>query len=184
MIIGFDMDGVIIDHTEPRLRLAAVAGFKLTPAETNSALLRQHIPEELLRKIQHQIYDDPKLATRAPMMNGAMDGLEKVVASGVRFYLISRRQNTAVAIKLLKNHDLWPKVFNEANAFFVFDPIDKEIKAKELGVTHYVDDEVRILDVLASVPNKYLFDQHDALADRPDFSRIRSWEELLTKLPI
>ena len=181
-IFGFDMDGVIIDHTMPKILLAAKRGFILKPEQTVSSLLRNYIPEPVLHEIQHELYDDPNYALQSPMLDGALAGLSAVKKSGMPFYLISRRQNAVVAQQLLKKHGLWPLYFNEKNAFFVKDPIDKEIEARRLGVTHYVDDEIRILDVLASVKNKYLFDQHGIFSDTPDFSRVKTWEELLRKL--
>ena len=72
---------------------------------------------------------------------------------------------------------LWPKYFNESNAFFVVEPIEKNIKAKELGITHYVDDETKILNVLEDVPNKFLFD-HMNVFPEGNYAKVTSHEEL------
>ena len=156
--IGFDMDGVIIDHTEPKMRLAAKRGFSLTPEQTPSSVIREHIPEPALRELLEELYEDPGIALHSPLLPGAAEGLARVKASGIPFYLISRRRNPEVAVQILKKQGLWPAYFTEANAFFVKEPIDKEVHARRLGVTDYVDDEIRILNVLASVKNKFLFD--------------------------
>ncbi|MBI5421403.1 MAG: hypothetical protein HZA35_03815 [Parcubacteria group bacterium] len=45
---GFDMDGVIIDHTEMKMRLAKDFGFDLKPEETPADVLRTIMPREQL----------------------------------------------------------------------------------------------------------------------------------------
>ena len=113
-----------------------------------------------------------------------MPGVKKVLAKmktqKITFFLISRRENKEnpnMAVRLLKKHGLWPKYFNETNAHFVTKDVDKETKAKELGITHYIDDKRKVLSVLVSVKNKFLFDSLGVFPDS-EYPRVTSWEEI------
>ncbi|HEY4474984.1 MAG TPA: hypothetical protein VJC06_03615 [Candidatus Paceibacterota bacterium] len=129
------------------------------------------------RKFQIDLNDNPKFKYLAPPMSGVKTILTKIVRSGTPYFLVSRRKKAASAIKILKYHGLWPKYFNKNNAFFVKTPEDKNIKASELRITHYFDDESMVLDKLISVKNKFLFDPLDVFKN-PPYRRIKSWKEL------
>ena len=102
--IGFDMDGVIIDHTVSKLKLAEKFGFKLKPEETHSEIIKTLIKDNLLREIQYTLYHDPDFYKSSPLMNGAKDGLKLIKKQNLPFVLISRRRDPKIAIKTLKFH--------------------------------------------------------------------------------
>lgn len=180
--IGFDMDGVIIDHTASKLKLAKKFGLKLKPEETHSKIIRTLIKEPMLREIQYTLYHDPDFYKFSPLMSGAKEGLRLIKKEKLPFVLISRRKDPKIAIKTLKFHGLWPKTFNYKNTFFVKEPEDKNIKAKELGVTHYIDDETSVLEKLVDVKNKFLFDNFGAFKSSKNYKKVSSWSEFLNKL--
>jgi len=92
--------------------------------------------------------------------------------------MLSHAWNKAIgATNILKRHGLWPKYFNKTNAFFVLTPKDKDTKSKELGITHYFDDQHTILSELASVKNKFLFDNLDVFKNS-GYARVKSWKEI------
>ncbi len=177
-IIGFDLDGVIVDNTELKLRLAAEQGWKLEPRQTPAGIIATILPEDVLNEVR-RIYNDADIALSAPLMAGARAGLERVRSSGTRYFLISRRRIPEHAIGLLRRQGLWPSIFNESNAFFVVTPEDKDSRARELGVTHYVDDEPSVLEKLVSVRSRALFDPHGAFGHVNDYPRIGSWDDLM-----
>lgn len=181
-IIGFDLDGVIIDHTGHKIKLAAERGFILTPEKTGSDIIRNFIPAKQVQEIQYHLYDHPVSAFESPLMNGAKFGLRAIKKSGVSYYLISRRKNTAMAVKVLERHRLWPKYFNSDNAFFVQTKEDKNKKSATCGVTHYIDDEISVLEKLTFVKNKFLFNQFNILTADNNFIKISSWSELINLL--
>lgn len=181
-IIGFDMDGVIIDHTQNKIAVARKFGIELVLHETPSDIMREKIETELRRKIQQAIYDDPDIALSPPLMDGAARGIEFVKKNKIQYFLISRRKNPAIAVELLQIHGLWPAYFDQSNTFFVLGPVEKNEKAQSMGITHYIDDELGVIDVLVDVPNKFLFDPHNALPNADHYSRISSWGELLPHL--
>ncbi len=177
-VIGFDMDGVIIDHAKRKVILAKSLGFKIKIKETPSEIIKNLItPLPTYREFQRILYDAPETALYSPLMPEVKSVLTKIVKSNIPYYLISRRKQEKTAIALLTKHDLWPKYFNKKNTFFVLEPEDKEVKAKALGITHYIDDEQKVLDILHSVSNKILFDSL-GIFKNSGYTRVKSWKEV------
>ncbi len=172
------MDGVIIDHAQRKVELAKNFGFKIAIKETPSEIIKNLIkPLAIYHKFQRVLYDAPETALSSPLMPGVKSVLAKIKKSNIPYYLISRRKKEETAITILIKHGLWPKYFNQQNTFFVLEPEDKEIKAKALGITHYIDDEQKVLDVLHSVPNKILFDSL-RIFKNSGYARVKSWKEV------
>ena len=136
------------------------------------------MPLEFVRKLQFMLYENPDTALMSPLMSGAHEALSKMQKLNVPYFLISRRRKPELAIKLLEMHGLWPLYFSERNSFFVREPEDKNVKAKELGVTHYVDDEIKVLEKLADVRYKFLFDSL-RISKTEDYTKVSSWSDLL-----
>lgn len=181
-IIGLDMDGVIIDHTENRIRFAEEFGFSLTPEEAVSDIMKKKMPIDTYEKIQELLYDDPITGLSLPLISGAKSNIELIRQSETLYYLISRRGNPQIGRALLQKRGLWPGLFNEKNAFFVETKEDKNNKARELGVTVYLDDQPSVLDVLVDIPQKFLFDPLYAYAKNPEYaeySKIHSWDKFI-----
>jgi len=177
--IGFDMDGVIIDHTNLRIALAKKYGFSLTPEQTQSDVLRTIIPKMERNALQDTLYNDLEMALSAPLMKGAYKGISILINEGFPIYLISRRKDPKLATRLLSAHGLWPDYFNKENTFFVAEIEDKNEKAKVFGLTHYIDDEEKVLEALTDVPNKILFDQYNTSKNELR-ERINNWDELVS----
>lgn len=181
-IIGFDLDGVIVDHSALKIRVAKECGFDLKLEETPSDIMKHLVPDSVADKIKYRIYGDPETSLFAPLMAGAKDAIVGLKEKNIKYFLISRRKNTALAAGLLKNHGLWPEYFNEQNAFFVSNIEGKNEKSKELGINCYIDDEPKVLESLESVEDKFLFDQFDIRDGVEKFERIGSWAELFKRL--
>ncbi len=177
IILGFDMDGVLVNNTLPKIRLAKSLGFRLSPEQTPSEVIPSYLPAPVLRELQGNLYDNIEEALRTPLMSGAKGILAAVQKSGIPYFLISRRRVPHIAEAILKRHGLWPRYFSEKNAFFVLEPEDKDEKASELGITHYVDDELKIINRLASVKNRFLFDQFNIFEKAANYTKISSWGE-------
>jgi hypothetical protein len=176
--VGFDLDGTILDLTGLKMRLALERGFKLEPAHTPSGVIKKYMPEEVVREMATHVYHNMQYAAEPTLMPDAKEVLQKLSKSGLPYVLISRRKTPPVAVETLKHHGLWPDVFNESNAHFVVEIIEKNVKAAELGVTHYLDDEPEVLDALVDVPNKLLFDHRKVLDPAITHPRVSSWREV------
>ncbi|MDP3954029.1 MAG: hypothetical protein Q8Q06_01250 [bacterium] len=184
-VLGFDLDGVILDHTKNKVRLASKLGIKISADKTPSEIIKKHLPDKIYHNFQEILYDDPVISRSSPVMPGLKNTLAKIKASGLNFFLISRRRNPDKTVNLMKYHKIWPEYFNEKNTFFVDNKEDKDIRAKKLGITHYIDDEITVLNLLVSVQNKFLFDNLNVFKNSENYTRIRSWAEfnkILNKL--
>ena len=127
-IIGFDLDGVIINHAPAKIKLAKELGFKFIPRQTQSEIIKTQIDDKTLKQIQIRLYHDSRFFKSTPLMKGAKSGLMKLKKNNLPFVLISRRGEPEIAMAALKYHGLWPKFFNKNNTFFVLEPEDKNIK--------------------------------------------------------
>ncbi len=181
-IIGFDLDGVIVNHAPLRIEFAKSRGWELTPHQTSSEIIEHILPPSILDELKYTLYSDPVMALSAPLMPGARESLAALTSCDAPLFLISIRKSDTTAIQLLEKHGLWPRCFSPKNAFFVAKPEDKDVKAKELGITHYVDDEIRVLNALVSVKNKFLFDPIASFAEYAGYARVTSWDELMQQL--
>lgn len=180
-IIGFDMDGVIVDNAPNKIRIAKTFGYDLKLEETASDFIDSIIPEGVMDQIRPLLYDDPVISMEAGLIDGAKEGLEAIKNSGKQYFLISRRHNHQRAVQLLEKLGIWPTYFNKKNAFFVFEPEEKNAKAIELGIDRYVDDEPSVLAKLTSVPERFLFDRFSKFGELPfAHKKVSSWKELLT----
>lgn len=183
LVTGFDMDGVIIDNTANKIKLAKRFGFDLKAEDTPADFIETVLPERILAKIRPLLYDDPVLALEAGTVAGAKEGLERVKNSGQTYFLISRRRNPGMAIRLLEKHGIWPTYFNAKNAFFVREPEEKNEHAIKLGIDLYVDDQPSVLEKLTAVKTRLLFDQFGKFGPLPFVNqKISSWEELLSEI--
>lgn len=181
-VIGFDMDGVIIDHTQNKLKIAEKFGYQITPKETPSEIMRKIMGDGRYQEVQYFLFGDSEIALTPPLMPGIENTLETIQKKQIPYFLVSRRREPHIAIELLKMRGVWPKYFNKQNAFFVTSIEGKNIKSKELSITHYIDDEVRVLEKLTDVPNRFLFDCYDSFEENPLYIRLNSWEEFPKKI--
>ncbi|MDP1688544.1 MAG: hypothetical protein Q8L47_00200 [bacterium] len=179
-ILGLDLDGVILDHSLNKIELARQIGINLSLYETPSDIMVTKIEKNAYHSIQSKLYDDEKLARHTPLIPHAKESLHYIKSTGIPFVMISRRKTSDCAIISLKYHGLWPDYFDFTNTFFVSEKKDKDVKAKAIGVTHFVDDEPSVIDALESVPQRFLFDPLLVYGDLVgDFHKINSWDELI-----
>lgn len=177
--IGFDLDGVLIDHAQTKVELAAEYGVNIMPVQTNAAVLRTLMQPDDYEELRSRLYNDPATLAASPLMHGATDALQSLQKAGIRFSLISRRKDTEMAFNLLEHHGLRPTFLKDENTFFVREDKDKENVARTIGITHYIDDKTKVLDVVTSVPNRYLMDPHGALEESGDYVIVRSHPEFI-----
>ncbi len=178
IVVGFDMDGVIIDHVQNKLTLAKRYAVDLRPEETHSEILPTKFPRAEYLALQDVLYGGSELALGAPLMEGALAVLNELKSSNTPFVLISRRRDPENAIRLLSRRGLWGDIFNAQNAFFVSTPEEKNVVSMREGVTHYFDDERSVLRAIPSVKERFLFDSFRQFNDETEFERVFDWEML------
>lgn len=186
LVIGLDLDGVILDSTELKIKFARQFGFDLKPEQTPAEVIGKFIPADVLDKMRKLLYESPETAVLAGLVPGAKEGVGQLKNFGRSFYLISnisRRKNPGIAKEILCRHGLWPEYFSENNAFFVLNSEEKSQKAAEVGVSIYLDDQPHVLDKLESVKEKILFDRFGCFPDSK-YKTVESWQQFLDLLDI
>src|SRR3989344_7994547 len=103
MKIGFDLDGVIIDHTFAKIKLAADLGFNITKKDTPSEILKTILPKKNLDELRKTLYG--KNHVESSLLDGSKKIIQEIVLHGLPFFLVSRRNPgifISAAIKFLK----------------------------------------------------------------------------------
>lgn len=177
MFLGFDLDGVIVDHSFVKIQLAQKFGFTVNKYQVYPDNLYRLLGPDKYYEFTHCLYDDPQIAMKGVIMRGSKSVLGKLKKRNIRFAVISRRKNNHdIPINLLRKHGLWPDILNRQNVFFVQNRGDKNTKAISLGISHFMDDDWEVLEQLTGVLNKYLFDPY-GIAPDCCFKKIVSWRE-------
>lgn len=178
IVVGFDLDGVIVDHTQNKMIIASRYGITLSPEETHAERMGKHFTPEMYREIKMQLYDSTDEALDAPLMQGAYGAIAKLYEHHVRYVLVSLQKNPMHATHLLEKRGLWGKYFTPENTFFAKDPEEKYQIASRLGVTHFIDDEPSILDIMHEIPHRVLFDARHLFPEKHEYVHVHSWSEL------
>jgi phosphoglycolate phosphatase-like HAD superfamily hydrolase len=187
IVVGFDLDGVIIDHTQNKMQIALRYGIQLTPAATHAEHMGAHFTPEMYREIKTQLYDshdstDEALA--APLMQGAFDALATLKERGIPYFLVSLQKNPMHAAHLLEQRGLWGTYFTPENTFFAKNAEEKYAIAMRLGVTHFVDDEPNVLDIMHAIPERILFDARSLFPEKTAYLHVQNWGEAIAALGV
>lgn len=184
MVVGCDLDGVIIDHTQNKIRFAGRHGITLTPAQTHAEMMSWYVAPQTYKDIKGQIYEHSPEALEAPLMEGAFDALAHLKEREVKFYLISLQKKPMHALHLIEERGLWGTYFTPENTFFASDKKEKHAIAKQLGVTHFIDDEPNVLDIMEDIPTRVLFDTRSLFPREKDFLHAKNWQEVIEHLGV
>ena len=177
-IIGFDLDGTILDHTDNKLRLAQNYGYSLVAEQTPSGVIGRFLTPTDMRKVSDRLYGNITDGRHSKLMPGVVEALLRLEEQHLPYFLLSRRQSE-IAVVLLEHFGLWPKFFGPTNTAFVETMPDKAPYAKEFGITHFLDDHISTLvGPLGFIPHKYLFDPYKLLPSSASFQKVSSWDEI------
>ena len=155
--IGLDLDGVIVDHTQNKIKIAKSVGFRVEAKETQSEILKSILPEKEYRKVQRIIYD--KITSDASPTPFLLKTLQDL-SLNYNFFIISlrRKKHSEVAWYWLEKHKIL-EIIPKKRIFFI--EKDKNFWCQKLKIEVYMDDTVKILDTLSSVPWKVFFNPFD-----------------------
>lgn len=181
--IGLDLDGVILDFSETKKRIAEELGFSIALAETPTEIIERKITPAIYNEMQVKLYTDVDIAQNLPLIAGAREGIHNIKSRGMPYFIISRRRTPEIAVASLKLHGLWPTYFTNKNSFFVIEKRDKDTKSMELGVNTFLDDEPSVLAELTSVSNRFLLDPFGVYnLDNTNIKKVSTWPEFIKHL--
>jgi len=176
MRIGLDFDGVLVDHGEHKLRLAAARGFNLERWQANTNLMQEFLPKEDYREIKEAIYT--LLTPHAPPMAGMLEHLADLEGE---LYLISARRTDSIrfAQDWMQAHRIYDRIPAE-RVHFCSESDEKHKFIERLGIEAYLDDKVSVLESLPYWTRKFLFDP-DGISERyelhPEIEIVPHWRD-------
>jgi hypothetical protein len=178
MRIGLDFDGVMVDHGDHKVRLAAARGFDLARWQANTNVMKEFLPAEDYSEIKEVIYT--LLTPHAPPMTGL---LEHLSALDGELYLISARRTASIrfAQEWLQGYRVYDHIPAE-RVYFCSSSDEKHKFVRQLGIDAYLDDKVSVLESLPYQTRKVLFDS-DSISERvelqPDIEVAKDWSEFV-----
>lgn len=181
MRIGLDFDGVLVDHGEHKLRLAAARGFNLERWQANTNLMQEFLPEEDYREIKEVIYT--LLTPHAPPVKGMLEHLDALEGE---LYLISARRTDSIrfAQDWMQHHRIYDRIPAE-RVYFCSNSSEKYKYIQRLGIEAYLDDKVSVLESLPYQTRKFLLDP-DGVAERyelrSDIEVVPHWRDFVRML--
>src|SRR3989344_7634755 len=98
-ILGFDMDGVVIDNGDLKIQIAKHFGINLVIKETHAEIVKQVIPKNVFDEFVRYAYNNSGAAILASVMDGFVGTIKEIKAKKIPYYLITRRHSSNVAIK-------------------------------------------------------------------------------------
>ena len=176
--IGIDIDGVLIDFTDMKVRLAKRLGYCIRPHETHGVVLKKIMSRHNYENPQRHIYGKATLAL--PPVAGAIKGFT-YLSSRADVYVISRREaGRHYPRQWFAAHF---HSFPQERIFFVGRDEYKERIAKRLGLEVFLDDRLSVLKGLPSVRQKFLLDPHSVFTKLPHgINRISSWPQFMRRV--
>lgn len=171
--IGFDLDGVLLDHKNNRLKAAEMLGYKDFSERTPVEEFKSRMLASDYEKMQEYFYDEA-----TPDIMSGVEELWKELGD-CELYIISRRRklgSRAEALKRLgKNINFVPE-----NVFFVEKDEDKNRVIKKFGIDIFIDDRLSILETIDSA-ERFLFDEFGVYKTQKlgDITVVHSHKELL-----
>lgn len=183
--LGIDLDGVIIDHTQNKIRLAREFGFDIKPEQTPGHRLKKIVGEEYYQKIRSPLYGP--ITEFAPPMGGALNHLSRLVANNYKLFIISARgkkdQSQVCGWDWVDHHLL--DILDKQQILFVEQEKQKNLVCQKLKIDVYLDDKVDVLKSLTYVSKLYLFDPYQIRHDYHDLKNIQpvsSWSEFFDQI--
>ena len=183
IIIASDLDGTIIDHTYRKIAAAKKYGYELSPRDTVSVVIDSIVKnKEHLSAIKREVYDEEGVGD-VELMPRAIEVLHDLREKFGPVAVISRRSNAHITDNAKNRIEKYLQNSIEAkHTFFVSTDEEKDIIAQKLGVRVYIDDRIETLDVMESVPHRFLFDPYAHHTKQNKYQRVTNWDEFAQAL--
>jgi hypothetical protein len=179
--IGLDFDGVIVDHSANKLRLAEGLGCRLEHWQTNTNVMKRFMRPETYEAIQDCLYYE--FTPLADPMEGALENIARLVAAGIEPHIISARDDRSrpFAMEWIKKHRLTDLIPPE-RLNFVGNGDEKRALVERFGISVFLDDKISVLANLPKTTRRFLFDQHDISKQielKGADTVVRTWKEFV-----
>lgn len=155
MNLGFDLDGVIIDHADHKKALLTKRGFS-DAAHFEHHEIRNLLGDKEYKAFQNELYG--RMSLYAPEIVGAKESLTRLKAAGHNLRIVSQRAlGKDFAFQWLSDHGFQGHLFPDSAIHFVVTNEDKEIICRQFGIALHVDDSLSVLRILSTPQHRILF---------------------------
>jgi 5'(3')-deoxyribonucleotidase len=154
--IGFDIDGVLLDHKKHRTMLARRMGYLDVTEKMSAEEVKSMMDKKDDKKRQDLQYG--RLTLKTPATKGAARVLKKL-GKVYDIYVISARKpgdNRKYALRMLKKYFDFP----EEKINFVIHNFQKGFVARRLGLSIFIDDNKKSFYLMPQGVKKILFDEY------------------------
>lgn len=180
--IGLDLNGVIIDHTQNRIKAGASLGFELSEEDTQSEALKVILTADKYKELKKIVFDN--MAQDSIPMVSAIETIKKLSEKYNPFIISQQdKEGSKITLSWLEKYNIF-NIIPKENVIFVEKAADKNIWCEKLNIKTYLDDKISVLNLLSYPKNKVFFNSFKVL-NNSSYIEINSWEEypaLLEKL--
>lgn len=176
--IGLDLDGVIVDHTRNKIRVAKSLGFLVREDQAHEAILKQLMPEKRYRELQERVYGAMSLGAKP--VPSAKTTIRRLARKGHDLFIVSRRgENAPGALLWIKRHRVLDSV-PRRNVIFVSADAGKAPEVEKLGIEIFLDDKPTVLSYLETITHPVLFNNFRININSAGYAEVHSWKEFFT----
>ena len=152
--VGIDLDGVLIDHSSNKLKVAERQGYVLESWQANSNIMHDIIPPEEYAALREEVYT--QMTVDAPPIIGALEAIAELDCEA---YIVSARRPKSIrfAQEWLLKHNVFETIPAE-RIFFCGSKNDKMEICDRLGIKILIDDQLGVLKLLSPKVKRVLFD--------------------------
>ena len=191
--LGLDFDNTLIDYDEVFYEIACdknliPRNIGKTKVEVRK-FLKDNGEEEIFTLLQGEVYGSK--INLAKQSKGMFETLKILREQNIELFIVSHKtlypyagpkfdlhQSALKWLKLNKFFDTDQLNFKKENIFFELTIENKIKRIESIGVTHYVDDLIKILELIPPTIKRLHYNPKGVLSNINDIFTLRSWEEI------
>ena len=199
--LGLDFDNTLIDYDEVFYEIAIDKNLIPKNIEKTKIEVRRYLKdqgkENLFTLLQGEVYGSK--ITLAKQSKGMLETLKMLKKQEVELFIVSHKtlhpyagpkyNLHLAALKWLTQNNFFDTNeldFKKENIFFELTVEDKIERIESLGVTHYIDDLTKILELISPTINRIHYNPKAKNSNIDNIFNLRSWTSLpllLKELP-
>lgn len=178
LCIGFDLDGVVIDHTRQFILACKKHGFSLKPWQVNSNVFKQLVPDDTATEIKKEVYEHRRLASR--VMPGSL-GVLRALRLHIVIASVQKQKKSEEKLWIwLRKHGFL--AFLKRKQFHIFRTRTRKVRfLTKLKPQVFIDDGLDVLEQLPRSVTGVLFDPvgaHTHIKVPRGMAVVKNWKQI------
>ncbi len=193
MKLGLDFDNTLIDYDEVFYEIAFKKNLIPKNIGKTKVEVRKYLKdkgrEKLFTLLQGEVYGSK--ISQAKQSKGMFETLKKLKQQKIELFIVSHKtlypyagpkvdlhQAALKWLTLNQFFDANQLDFKRENVFFELTIESKIKRIESIGITHYVDDLTKILELITPKIKRIHYNPKGDLSNINDILTLRSWEEI------